>query len=115
MDEQEAKYKRRLNKLDDEALDQWIIERHANVGKALSTALQNAKEAGDGLIIKKKRVGHGGYTRWVEENFDGCVETARGYARIAKNWHHVNRRNGVDDALEAIRLLNKYVKKKKPE
>jgi hypothetical protein len=60
---------------------------HADVLAKLRGAIHHANESGKALIALKPLVGrHGNWTPWLEENFDGSPETARGYVRIARHW-----------------------------
>ncbi len=52
-------------------------------------ALEHAKQAGDALLEARRITGkYGKWGRWVRNNFDGSMETARVYMRIARNWNH---------------------------
>src|SRR5262245_28290614 len=44
-----------------------------------------AKAAGEALIEAKKLVKHGNWLKWLDENFQGSVDTAANYMAIASN------------------------------
>jgi hypothetical protein len=46
--------------------------------------VEHAVEAGVLLLKMKEAVGHGGFTKWIEENFEGKPRHARRYMRLAK-------------------------------
>jgi 16S rRNA G966 N2-methylase RsmD len=51
--------------------------------------LYHALRAGDALNAAKKAVQHGDWLPWIEANFVGTVQTARGYMRLARNGKRV--------------------------
>jgi len=57
--------------------------RHAAFETALGQALEHAFRAGELLIEAKALVPHGGWLRWLEENFAGSERTAQGYMQLA--------------------------------
>jgi hypothetical protein len=57
---------------------------HSQAQMAAQQAVKHAVEAGDLLLKVKETVGHGGFTKWIEENFKGTPRHARRYMRLAK-------------------------------
>lgn len=62
---------------------------HHECCRSMCAAIKHAHFAGQMLCSAKDRVGHGNFTEWLEENFDGSVETARVYMRVARNWQRL--------------------------
>jgi hypothetical protein len=56
-------------------------ERQAS--KSAKEAVRLGVEAGEILLLAKEEVGHGRFTKWIEENFEGAPCRARLYRRLA--------------------------------
>jgi hypothetical protein len=60
---------------------------HLNgVLRAERVGLQEAKRAGELLLIAKRRMAHGKWLPWLREQFPGSVDVAQEAMRIAENW-----------------------------
>ena len=59
-------------------------EAHRQAQSAARQEIQHAIEAGKLLLKAKEAVGHGNFTKWVEENFEGSSRQATRYMRLAK-------------------------------
>jgi hypothetical protein len=59
---------------------------HEEFNGHIRNALICAKRAGDALNAAKAKVGFGKWQRWVHDNFNSSIETARIYMKIATNW-----------------------------
>lgn len=62
---------------------------HLRIEQALRTAILLAKETGALLYKIKKRLGHGEFGDWLENNFASSPETARVYMRISQKWYRL--------------------------
>jgi Protein of unknown function (DUF3102) len=77
---------------------------HAEVESALGDAITYAVQAGQALLEAKLIVGHGGWLRWLEENFSATRRTASNYMRLAEYTANGKRVShlGVGGALKEI-------------
>jgi len=66
-----------------------LASEHDAFTKSLNTSLEHAKRAGELLIEAKGVVEHGGWGEWLETNFQGSVDTACRYMRIADRWEEL--------------------------
>lgn len=74
--------KRRLGELKEAA-----NSNHTKAASVLKKALDHARQAGEALCEAKKRLGgRGKWTRWLRDNFEASIETARVYMRVARTW-----------------------------
>ena len=73
----------------------------ACIGSA-ETTVSWAVEAGNLLREKKKKVGHGCWTRWVEDNCRFSISTAQDYMKASKNWARPVFENGHPKSLRQI-------------
>ena len=72
-----------------EAAKELILQalaKHDQIDAAIRTTLELAREAGEALLKAKASCPHGRWTDLLYECFDGSVESARVYMRIAKHW-----------------------------
>lgn len=58
---------------------------HRECEKSVHDTIRHALHAGDLLIEAKRQIGHGGFGKWLAENFDGSERTAQTYMRIARS------------------------------
>jgi hypothetical protein len=63
-------------------LSSQINAEHHAVESAAQTAFAHALRAGELLLQAKRVVGHGGWGRWLAENFEGSERTAQLYMRV---------------------------------
>jgi hypothetical protein len=89
-------------------------ERQAS--KSAKEAVRLAVEAGEILLLAKEEVGHGRFTKWIEENFEGAPCRARLYRRLAT----AVEQGRIDPAevsslAEAERLLREQDAEPKPQ
>src|SRR4051812_10212213 len=61
-----------------------IDREHRACTAALADAVTHAIRAGQLLLETKEAVPHGGWLRWLADNFDGSVRTAQTYMRFAR-------------------------------
>ena len=84
--------------------------------KSAKEAVKYAVEAGEILLLAKEEVGHGRFTKWIEENFEGAPCRARLYMRLATA---VEQKRidpaGVSSLAEAERLLREQDAEPKPQ
>lgn len=59
-----------------------INEHHAMAQEKARQAVAHALECGRLLSEAKSRVGHGGWTQWLGDNFNGSGRTARDYMKL---------------------------------
>ena len=67
-----------------ETLAEKVNREHRHAQSSARQAVKHAVEAGVLLLKVKEAVGHGGFTKWIEENFEGKPRHARRYMRLAK-------------------------------
>ena len=89
-------------------------ERQAS--KSAKEAVRLAVEAGETLLLAKEEVGHGRFTKWIEQNFEGAPCRARLYRRLAT----AVEQGRIDPAevsslAEAERLLREQDAEPKPQ
>jgi len=65
-------------------LSDKVNREHRHAQSAARQEMKHAVEAGVLLLKMKEAVGHGGFTKWIEENFEGKPRHARRYMRLAK-------------------------------
>ncbi len=65
-------------------LAEKVNREHRHAQSSAQQAVKHAVEAGELLLKAKEAVGHGGFTKWIEENFEGKPRHARRYMRLAK-------------------------------
>jgi hypothetical protein len=63
-----------------------IRQEHELCEKAARQSLVHAAEAGRLLDAAKEQCGHGGFAKWLAENFPASERTAQTYMRIHRNW-----------------------------
>jgi hypothetical protein len=99
-----------------EELKDRAIEHHTSVLRHLRNAVWSAKQAGDVLRKIKKKVGHGNWLWWLEENFRPPSElTAQVYMRISRKWRLIEPHWEDDHFLtleDALQILRKPGKPK---
>ena len=71
------------------ALSADINREHQLATEHAHAALAHAHRAGDLLRDAKATVGHGRWSEWIGEHFDGSERTAQRYMRLAKHWHEL--------------------------
>ena len=64
-------------------LAEKVNREHRQAQRAAGQAVKHAVEAGELLLKAKEAVGHGGFTKWIEENFEGTQRHATRYMRLA--------------------------------
>jgi hypothetical protein len=69
--------------VDLEGLAEVIRREHELAGRAVRSALAHAVAAGEYLLEAKRRIGHGGWLRWVREQCGVSERSAQGYMRLA--------------------------------
>jgi hypothetical protein len=89
-------------------VEQINAEHHA-CEAAVRSALKHAVRCGALLEEQKATVNHGGWQRWLEENFTGSVRTAQVYMRLSRNREAVEAAQAqrtahlsIDGALKAL-------------
>jgi hypothetical protein len=71
----------------DEQLIQDIRREHQAAETAMRLSIRHARRAGNMLIeVKKKRVPHGQFGKWIDRNCPFDRRTAQRYMLIAKHW-----------------------------
>jgi hypothetical protein len=80
---------------------EWCSE-EANRALATSNdqaqgAVEYARKCGEYLNRAKALLPHGGFQKWLEQNFKGSARTARDYRRLASNWQSI-----ADSPMESI-------------
>ena len=65
-------------------LAEKVNREHRHAQSSAQQAVKHAVEAGVLLLKVKGAVGHGGFTKWIEESFEGEPRHARMYMRLAK-------------------------------
>jgi hypothetical protein len=89
-----------------------ITEINASYRRAQSSAkeyIEEIRNCGDLLLKAKASVGHGNWTRWLQENFDGSQDTAQNWMLVAQHWFWLSARAyplgrpSVDGMVKALR------------
>lgn len=62
-----------------------VRDEHEAVERALGDAVAHATSAGEALLEAQAQVPRGGWTRWLEDNFEMSRHTAEVYIRIARH------------------------------
>lgn len=88
-----------------------IANRHHReyMGTHRKAMRDHARLSGLALIAIKKRMRHGHWTRWLEQNFEGNPDTARVYMRVAREW------DTLDDKLRTVGTLKQIREALRPE
>ena len=73
-----------LTSWSDRRLENWIQRGHSTASKHSAGYEEAAAVTGLLLIERKRRLPHGAWTPWLEENFEGSYETARRYMEVVK-------------------------------
>jgi hypothetical protein len=97
----------------DDALAREINAEHGHVETYKHNTIRHAIRCGELLLEMKRRVGHGNWLTWLEENFEASERTARNYMEIAKSAAVADLR---DDATmrSALRALASRSQRKEP-
>jgi hypothetical protein len=97
----------------DDALAREINAEHGHVETYKHNTIRHAIRCGELLLEMKRRVGHGNWLTWLEENFEASERTARNYMEIAKSAAVADLR---DDATmrSALRALASSLRSKEP-
>jgi hypothetical protein len=79
-------------------------EQHTLALQAYSSTVEHAFYAGQALAEAKKRVIHGEWLPWLEQNFDASQQTASDYMRVAANYQRAGDlpEGSIRGALKAI-------------
>jgi hypothetical protein len=77
-----AKYER----LDLEELTEEFFAHVNAANRAAFASIYHARRVGEILLVVKKRLKHGQFGKWMEENWDKDPATLQLYMRIAKHW-----------------------------
>jgi hypothetical protein len=83
-----------------------IIEAHAAVQSNAKTMMEHAIVAGELLSKAKKKVGHGEWAEWVQENCKFSARTASDYMRMAEHKKEIGRAS-ADSICGALKTLAK--------
>jgi hypothetical protein len=89
-----------------------INSAHAEAERSLRASVEHAIRAGELLLQAKRKIGHGNWTGWLDENITFSDRLAQAYIRLARL--PVEKRNAVADlplrdALSAIRSRQKLL------
>jgi hypothetical protein len=85
----------------------WANEHHRGVERSLGSALDHAIQSGEHLIAAKEQVSRGEWIAWVEKHFEGSLETAQVYMRLARNQENLNTYRDTNLSIsEARRILS---------
>ena len=77
----------RTHDLDAAGLAQQINAEHEGVVRAVRSALEHARRAGDLLIEAKAQAKHGKWLPWLKQHCPAVSpRTAQGYMRVARRW-----------------------------
>ena len=71
-----------------------INAEHRACEASANTALHHAIRAGELLVEAKTNQKHGGWLKWLDENFEGSVSLANKYMQAARNSERVTNLNG---------------------
>lgn len=85
---------------------------HHRAESSMREAVEAAIECGELLTEAKSRIGHGGWGKWLQENFRASDRTARNYMRLAAHADEVNRQPVAD---LGVRAAIESLAKPKPE
>jgi transposase len=75
---------------------------HAAHAGALREGLEHAVKAGEALRQARDIIGHGGWLKWLAENFRGSQSTARRYMRCAEHKDRLSGHMTTQDAMEVL-------------
>ena len=89
-----------------------IIEAHEAVQSNAKTMMEHAIVAGELLAKAKKKVGHGKWAEWVQENCKFSARTASDYMRMAEHKKQIGRAS-ADSICGALKTLAKPKPEKK--
>jgi ABC-2 type transport system permease protein len=84
--------KRRLESLDNLAAQ--INDEHRYCESALKSSLDHALKVGKLLVEAKSRCPHGAWEAWLEQNFDGSLQVAQAYMRMAQGGEEAQVKSG---------------------
>ncbi len=97
-----------------ETLTAEVNKLHRRISKKARAMLDLYAEAGFKLLAIKKQIGHGCWSKWLDNHFLASRETARAYIRIAENWDNLQtmlkqakrkgKQLGLAQALALIRI-----------
>lgn len=91
-----------------EAYAREANEAHNEAQESFRSGTEHARRAGRALIKAKAQVAHGGWSRWLADNFDGSERTAQLYMRLARHWTLLDDENRNDVAEMALRDAAKH-------
>jgi hypothetical protein len=88
-----------------------------NCGKAVRSALEHARKAGNYLLEARKLISHGEWAAWVTDNVKLPLRSAQLYMRIAKRWDELeaNTQDLAHLTVEGADKLLRRPNKDKPE
>ncbi len=84
--------KRRLESLDNLAAQ--INNEHRYCESALKSSLDHALKVGELLVEAKSRCPYGAWEAWLKQNFDGSLQVAQAYMRMAQGGEEVQVKSG---------------------
>jgi hypothetical protein len=93
---------------DPSELANFINAGHREVQRFVHSTLLKARDVGQALAEAKQLIGHGDYTKWVEENCEFSVRTARDYLKVFNNWAQLQ--NGSSAADMSLRAALEQLK-----
>lgn len=85
---------------------------HREIQELQTDAKNKAAEIGKMLINKKKEVGHGNFTKWVENNCEFSERTAQVYLKLARSKAQNSAVFNTCASINEVLELNKKPKKK---
>lgn len=92
----------------------WRInDQHEQVEAYARNMLFFAKAAGEALIEAKKRIPHGQFKQWVEDNTKVSIRQAQNYMKVAREWDE--RKNAVGRAFADLSIDAFLGYEKKPK
>lgn len=80
---------RHKGKLQAQQLIPEINRLHKEVLSYQRAALVRAKDTGELILEAKEMCAHGFFEKFVEEHFDGSLQTARTYMKVAEHWDEI--------------------------
>jgi hypothetical protein len=97
-----------LHSLSFDSLQATIVDRHRRIVSLGNHILDYAREAGEALLEVKRRVGHGKWETWLDEN---CVEYSKRqacrYKAVAENWPEIKKRREKEGPLSLTDAVDK--------
>jgi hypothetical protein len=94
-----------LEKSPSQALDSLALgikQETTAADQAVESALAHYIRAGELLIEAKEQVGHGGWSSWLEANFEFSERHARRYMKVAANRTRVSDLGSMREALQLL-------------